>query len=78
MAPGETAHDREADARFWHPLIIVYTPNLSPLTLCTCFTMHLLPLAVCLSVSRGITEMVGDRIGYCSSVLVSLWFLSDL
>ena len=36
-----------------------------------------LPLAVCLSVSRGITEMVHDRIGYCSSVLVSLWFLSD-
>ena len=36
-----------------------------------------LPLAVCLSVSRGITEMVHARIGYCSSVLVSLWFLSD-
>ena len=27
MAPGETGHDREADARFWHPLIIVYTPS---------------------------------------------------
>ena len=24
------------------------------------------------------TEMVRDRIAYCSSVLVSLWFLSDL
>ena len=24
------------------------------------------------------TEMVRDRIGYCSSVLVSLWFISDL
>jgi hypothetical protein len=24
------------------------------------------------------TEMVRDRIAYCPSVLVSLWFLSDL